>query len=372
MINTLAHISFMLVAAAIFFGSHYFFYFSIVKFFTIVSSSVKLYLLIGITCLSLSLFVTSFLAHYFVNSFTRYAYVASGIWLGTFVNFLLAAIFVWLCIGVAKYLHFNLNPASIFSLATVIVVATCFFGVKNAYDVQVKKIKVEIKNLPEAWRGKTIVQISDVHLGNIYQSDFLEGVVEKINALNPEAVVITGDLFDGMDGNLDPLVLPLNKLKTEKGTYFITGNHETYLGVNEALRVLAKTNVKVLNDEVVDVSGLKIIGISYPESFVGDDEVAKLQALQPEFFGQPNILLYHAPANISEAKELGVNLQLSGHTHVGQQFPFNFVTKAIYKGYDYGLHTLGDFSIYTTSGVGTWGIPMRLGTQSEIVAIELE
>ena len=238
--------------------------------------------------------------------------------------------------------------------------------------MQVKRIKVEIKNLPEAWRGKTIVQISDVHLGNIYKSDFLAEVVKKTNALHPEAVMITGDLFDGMDGNLDPLVAPLNDLKTEKGIYFVTGNHETYLGVKESLRVLAKTDVKVLSDEVVDLDGLKIIGISYPESFVGDDEIVKLKLLQPKFLGQPNILLYHAPVNILAAKDLGVNLQLSGHTHLGQQFPFNFVTKIIYKGYDYGLHTLGDFSIYTTSGVGTWGIPMRLGTQSEIVAIELE
>ena len=138
------------------------------------------------------------------------------------------------------------------------------YGVWNAFYPRVKEVSVRIKNLPPGWEGKTIVQLSDVHLGHIYKADFLRKVVRTVNGLKPDMVVITGDLFDGMDGSLPSLVTPLNDLIAPDGVYFITGNHETYLGVGKAFSILEKTKVKILNDEVRDIRGLQLIGISYP------------------------------------------------------------------------------------------------------------
>jgi predicted MPP superfamily phosphohydrolase len=173
----------------------------------------------------------------------------------------------------------------------------------------------------------------------------------------------------------------------------VTGNHEGYLGLDGPLSVLKKTDIRVLNDEVVDLDGLQIVGISYPE-YQRQNKARYLLKESGTFdSSSPSILLYHTPTNIEEdnknrvdqqnraywspdttmtlAKEAGIDLQLSGHTHNGQFFPFEFLTRKIYNGYDYGLHKDGRFQIYITSGTGTWGPPLRIGSSSEIVAIRL-
>lgn len=174
--------------------------------------------------------------------------------------------------------------------------------------------------------------------GHIYQAPYLEKLVRQINALQPEAVFITGDFFDGMDGELVSLAQPLNELQAEKGIYFVTGNHETYLGVDKAFTALENTKVKILQNEVVDIQGFKIIGINYPLQSESNKEIKILESLKDKFFGQPNILLFHSPVNIKQVKNAGVDFQLAGHTHKGQLFPFGFITNLVYKGYDYGLH----------------------------------
>ncbi|MBU4332634.1 metallophosphoesterase, partial [Patescibacteria group bacterium] len=247
-----------------------------------------------------------------------------------------------------------------------------------------KNLTVSIRDLPEEWEGKTIVQLSDIHLGQIIGTRFMNRVNEKVDEINPEIVVITGDLFDGMNKSLDSFIKPLNNIKAKKGVYYVTGNHETYIGVKKALDTLEKTEINVLDDEVALVNGLQIIGVSYPglEKDIANDKNYN--------FNTPSLLLYHAPTdirikqidhnnmyyspkiNFDYAKELGVDLQLSGHTHKGQIFPFNFITNYMYNGYDYGLHKEGYFSIYISSGTGFWGPAMRTGSRSEIVAITLK
>ena len=184
-------------------------------------------------------------------------------------------------------------------------------------------------------------------------------------------IVITGDLFDGMDGNLDGLVGPLENLRVSDGIFFITGNHETYLGIDKTFSILEKTQVAILDDAVKNIRGLQLVGISYPERGESKDIVKVMEALPGFEKNKPTILLYHSPVQIDTIKNSGVDLQLSGHTHAGQLFPLGLITRLVYKGYDYGLRTLGDFSIYTSNGVGTWGPPMRTGNTPEIVNITL-
>ncbi|MFA5961291.1 MAG: metallophosphoesterase [Parcubacteria group bacterium] len=365
-------IFFLSLAVVILFGSHYFLYTSLIKFFPFFSSH-KLGLIITLSILALSFFLTSYFAHQREDLITRISYFLSGFWLGLLANLTLALILIWLLHWIFQFANitFDISMTAAIFLGVALVVSVV--GAWDAFQPRIKNIAVTIPNLPPNWQNKKIVQLSDVHLGLIYQKDFLEKIVALTNSVNPELVVITGDLFDGTDNtDLDALTVPLNHLKPKRGVFFVNGNHETYLGTDIADKALQKTQVKILDDQVVDINGLKLIGLSYPERDLKKDVVATLSQLKPQFFDSPNILLYHAPTNIEAFANNGVNLQLSGHTHLGQLFPFNFITKLIYHGYDYGLHTIGDYTLYTTSGIGTWGPTMRTDSRPEIVVITLE
>jgi hypothetical protein len=258
-------------------------------------------------------------------------------------------------------------------LAAVGVTVLCSaYGVANAYHPHIVHCPVRIKNLPPGWQGKKLVQLSDVHLGRILRADFLSRLVAQVNAQNPAMVLITGDLFDGADGNLEELAAPLNRLVAPQGIYFVTGNHETYLGVQRACAALRDTPVRVLDDERVVIDGLQVIGISYPErghALNFAERMAKMPGFDPAL---PSILLYHSPTQVAAARAAGINLQLSGHVHQGQLFPLQFITRLIFGKYYHGLHTEGDYTLYTTSGAGLWGPTMRTGNHPEIAVIHLE
>ncbi|MEI8096701.1 MAG: metallophosphoesterase [Candidatus Moraniibacteriota bacterium] len=363
---------FLFLFLATLLGSHAVVFFSVVHFFSITSIVQKGVIIYSLIFLAISFFLASLIAHFFENIFTRAYYFFSGLWIGLLTNIILACIVLWIISLTSQYINFEMNKGLFGTIFFGVALLISIYGVWNALHPVVKHVTVHIPGIPDEWKGKTIVQISDVHLGHVYQAKFLKNIVEKVNELHPRMVVITGDLFDGMDGRLDSLVQPFNAMNAEKGVFFVTGNHETYLGVETALSALKDTNVVVMKNEVRDIDGLKLIGINYPKRGEKKNVVAILTSLKDQFFGKPSVLLYHAPENIDAMKQSGVNLMLSGHTHQGQQFPFQFITHLVHKGYDYGLYSIGDFTLYTTSGVGTWGPTMRIGTQSEIVAITLE
>ena len=359
-------------------GGHYFLYFSLIKFFSINKPSAKTVLLLALSFLALSFIISSIIVHFNHNLFFRIFYLVSASWWGIIMNLLVGAALIWLVVWLAKLIEFKVEPpavaAIIFSLAIIVSVAGFF----NAFHPRVKNIEVEMKNLPPEWKGKTIIQLSDVHLGYINQPGFLADIVQKINALEPDLVLITGDLFDGMDGDLDIFIKPLNDIKAKKGIFFVTGNHETYLGLENTFSILDKTGIKVLNDESVDVDGLQIVGISYPatggfSSAIGRSENMESTIKSMDNFdrSKPSILMRHAPTDIDQAKAAGINLQLSGHAHRGQIFPINIINQLIYGKYAYGFYRQGDFSIYTTSGAGSWGPPMRTTGAPEIVAVKI-
>lgn len=363
---------FMVPMLLIFAGAHYIFYLSLLQIFAIVNPLVKLYFGIALIFLAVSFFLATFIARFSENEITRGYYFVSGFWLGLLVNLLLAVAFLFLLLWGARLIGFTLPVTTLAYILFAIAFAYSTYGVWNAGHTRIKEITVTIPNLPEAWKGKRIVQLSDIHLGLVHREAFMQSLVQKTNAANPEIVVITGDLFDGMDGKLDELVMPLDEIKAPRGTYFVTGNHETYLGLDEAFTAIKKTPVRILNDEVVDVDGLKLIGVHYP--LLGEEEnvATILDSLKAQYFGKPNVLLYHSPSHIPEIKERGVNLQLSGHTHDGQIFPFHYIAKLVHKGYEYGLYEEGNYTLYTTTGAGTWGPMMRTGNTPEIVVVTLK
>lgn len=363
---------FFILAGVVLLGIHFFLYVSVVHFFALSNVFYKYLLGTLLAFLSVSFIFSSLAAHFYENILTRSAYFLSGLWLGLLVNLVLAALVGWLVIWGGRFLGFAQDKTLFGLIFFGIAVVISAYGVYNALHPVVKHVSVHIPGIPDEWKGKTIVQLSDMHLGHVYQSGFLKNVVAEVNALHPKMVVITGDLFDGMDGHLDSLVQPFGDINAPSGVFFVTGNHETYLGVETALGALKNTNVIIMKDEVRDIDGLQLIGINFP--YLGEQKnvLTTLESLRDQYSGKPNILLYHAPVAIEDVAKSGVNLMLSGHTHQGQQFPFQFITHMVHKGHDYGLYSLGDFTLYTTSGVGTWGPTMRIGTQSEIVAITIE
>jgi predicted MPP superfamily phosphohydrolase len=391
---TLQFLTFIATVLAVLFGMHLGFYWALIHFFSIVNHTARTALLAALCFLSLS-FIASFLFLRLSNSsFGSIFYILSAGWLGLLVNLLLAAAMASLVMTAGKIVGHALPKQAVAAVLFTAAVFYAAYGVWSAFHPRMKHITVEIENLPGQWKGKTLVQLSDVHLGHVHGVDFLRRIVRQVNALHPELVCITGDLFDGLGSGLTPFIEPLKALRAQKGVFYVLGNHDTYVGISAALETLDKTHIRVLRDEAVEIDGLQIVGISYP-GIGGDRDVRNLPGFGDDFSETtPKVLLFHTPTSIGLKsgnrldrhfstywvpdtsfalnKEIGIDLQLSGHTHAGQLFPLGYLTKAIYGGYDYGFHKEGRFSIYTTSGVGTWGPPMRTGHRPEIVAVTLK
>lgn len=363
---------FLVVFLLVVSGSHFFVYYSVVNFFRIVSYKTKLILGLILSLLPMFFFAASIAARLRETLFTRIFYFSTSLWFGILTELVAGLALGWLIIGVIKFAGYSANTKALGWSVIALVLIYVSYGIFSAFNPQVKHISVKIKNLPDAWKGKTAVQISDVHLGHILKADFLHGIVGRVNDLDPEIVFITGDLFDGMDGDLAGIAKPLENIKAPWGMFYVTGNHETYLGVEKSFAAIKDTGIKVLNDEEANIKGMQIVGISYPERGISKnigDAIRSIDSYDPDL---PSILLYHSPVQIERVKESGIDFQLSGHTHKGQLFPLRLITWLIYKGYDYGLHTEGNYSIYISSGVGVWGPTMRTAATPEIVVIKFE
>jgi len=247
-------------------------------------------------------------------------------------------------------------------------------GILNvASGFRVRRVNIPLAKLPAGASGYSIVQLTDVHVGPTLGREFVESVVKEANALNPDLIVITGDLVDGTVEHLRHLVEPLRYLKARDGVYFVTGNHEYYSGADAWIAHLRTLGVRVLRNERVDVRGLFTLAGTDDASAArmlpghGQDVPKATEGHDPS---RALVLLAHQPKTIHEAVKAGVDLQLSGHVHGGQMVPFNWLAH-IEQPFISGLHRMGETWIYVSQGTGYWGPPMRVGTRSEITFIEL-
>lgn len=357
---------FLLSALAIVGGAHLVLYFTAIRFFGITNQSLKVWLGLAFGFLSASFITSSILVRWQDIWLTRAVYFLAGLWLGALVYLVAFSAFAWI---LAAFLPSVPKPA----LGYIVIVASLAvsaYGIWSSFNPRIKNVEITLDRLPENWRGKTVVQLSDIHLGNVFGKAFLSKVVDMANRQNPEAVFITGDLLDGMGDDLVHSISPMANLKSSRGTYFITGNHETYLPSEEEQNALKQAPMTILDDQKIDLDGLELIGISYPTMNSRKDVAAKVAELTPDP-AKPSILLYHAPEQIEAISKTGVNLMLSGHTHRGQLWPFNLITMLIYKGYDYGLNRAGNMQVYTSPGTGGWGPTMRVWARPEVTVIRL-
>lgn len=256
--------------------------------------------------------------------------------------------------------------------------AVTLVGFVNARRVaRVKRVDVPIEGLPEALHGYSIAQISDVHVGPTIKRPYLNAIVNRVNALKPDAIAVTGDLVDGSVRRLSLHTEPLKRLSAPHGAFFVTGNHEYYSGADEWIAEMRRLGLTVLlNEHVVrerDGAALMIAGVAdftahhFNPAHRSDPHAAAAGA--PGHV-HVRILLAHQPRSALAAAEAGFHLQLSGHTHGGQFFPWNFFVP-LQQPFVAGLNRVRDLWVYTSRGTGYWGPPKRFGAPSEITLVRL-
>ena len=246
----------------------------------------------------------------------------------------------------------------------------------------VVRVNVPIKGLPPAWHGFTVVQISDIHVGPTIRQPYLQRIVERVNALQADMVAITGDLVDGKVSELAVHVAPLADLRSRHGTYFVTGNHEYYSGADAWIVELRRLGLTVLlNEHVViaypdasDERGVPLVLAGVTDFSAGQFDPAHrsdpLAALRGAPLDAVRVLLAHQPRSAAAAAEAGFDLQLSGHTHGGQFYPWNLFVR-FQQPFTAGLHRFKGLWVYTSRGTGYWGPPKRFGAPSEITCLRL-
>lgn len=254
-----------------------------------------------------------------------------------------------------------------------------FFNARRTATVV--QVDVPISGLPAALHGFSIAQVSDIHVGPTIKHGYLQAIVHKVNSLQVDMVAVTGDLVDGSVAELAPHVAPLGGLASRHGTYFVTGNHEYYSGAHAWIEELQRLGIRVLmNEHVLLQHGEATPGDAVLLAGVADYTAAQFDASHRSdphaaMAGAPQdigvkLLLAHQPRSAAEAARAGFDLQLSGHTHGGQFWPWNLFVR-FQQPFTAGLHRLESLWIYTSRGTGYWGPPKRFGAPSEITYLRL-
>ena len=378
--------------------------------------------------LSISFVSASLLGWYFHNRLVRLYYTLAAFWLGLSSYLMWAAVLCWLTWGFSAVARLNWTTQHIADVLFAVAGLTALYGVVNAAWLRVVRIKVQLSNLPEQWRGRTAALVTDTHLGHIRNGRFVRRVVRKLTSLRPDVVFLAGDVYDGTAADFDKLAEPWAELienlsdpgaagaeshrggaearrKTKVGSsaayaesqysastggvekdrsatavlegegflgvYYILGNHEEFYSHAEFLPPLENAGVRFLNNEKVDLDGLQLVGVHYRDA-VAEERYGQVLRRIGIDRSRASILLLHAPVRLAVAEEEGISLQLSGHTHGGQFFPYTLVARRVWGKFIHGLQQLGSLQVFTSYGAGTWGPPMRVGTRPEIVLITFQ
>ncbi len=321
--------------------------------------------------LAFSFVPASLLAFRYNNPAVRLFYKIAAIWLGMLTYFASASVLAWLVFVAARFGAFPIEFHRIVEWLYAIAALIGICGLFNASWTRVTRATVRLANLPEAWRGRRAALISDVHLGHVRSRDFLQRLVTMIAKEEPHAVFIAGDLYDGTAINAAHAAEPLSRLNAPHGVYFVAGNHEQFGDDSEYLRAVSAAGVQVLTNQKVDLEGLQIVGVPYRNATQERHLASALERVDLDR-DRASILLTHAPDYPHVAEAAGISLQLSGHTHLGQFLPWSWIARKIYRQFVYGLSRIGAMQVFTSSGAGTWGPPLRLGTNPEVVVLQFE
>lgn len=345
------------------------------------------YLSLGLVLLFVSIPLAMLTSRALPREVAQFALKPSYIWIGV-MWLLLVAVFSFdvvklLVMGVERLIGMPHDPERRQTLARLFGFAAAAVGggatllaLVEGYRFRVKRVEVELEKLPAELDGTTIVQLTDVHVGPNIGRRFIESVVKTVNDLEPDVVAITGDLVDGSVDSLKNAVAPLAELRARFGSFFVTGNHEYYSGAVQWCEHLPTLGLKVLRNERVQIgddgAAFDLAGVDdlQGRGFGNGHGADVARALEGRDLSRAVVLLAHQPRVVSQAETHGVDLQLSGHTHGGQLWPFNWLVK-LQQPVVSGLERIGQTLVYVSNGTGYWGPPMRLAAPAEVTQIVL-
>jgi uncharacterized protein len=383
-------IVFISIIQSVLFLGHWFLYLTWASFFGGMASSGAMKAVLA--ALSVSFVLASLRGWYSHHPLLRAFYTTAAVWLGLASYFLWASVLCWIVYGVARVLGLAWAPRSIAAVLFGAAVLIGIYGIINAAWLRVTRITVALPNLPEQWRGRVAALASDTHLGHVRNGRFIRRVVRKLADLQPDIVFLAGDLYDGMAADFEKLAEPWRALtspqaeapvpsndradsppatKPPLGVYYIAGNHEEFYSHAEYHGPLVAAGVRELDNQKVDVDGLQVVGVHYADATHPERyrQILRNAALDRN---RASVLLLHAPVHMEVAEAEGISLQLSGHTHGGQFFPYTWIAGRVWGKFIHGLQRAGNLQIYVNYGAGTWGPPLRVGTFAEIVLIRFE
>jgi predicted MPP superfamily phosphohydrolase len=334
--------------------------------------------------LSLSFLAGRFLERASLSWFSSALVWIGSFWLAAMVYFLLILFCIDILRGVNHFISFfplvgsaayqRLNIVALTGIVAAVIVVT-IAGFFNAASPRIKNLDLTIHKNHQSLKTLNIVAVSDIHLGTIIGKSRLEHLVEKINLLHADVVLLPGDV---VDEDIGPVIKQnlgetLRTIKSKYGVYAITGNHEYIGGVEAACNYLTEHGIVMLRDstatigDAVTIVGREDISI---KTFARKQRAPLGELMNNVDRTKPIVLMDHQPFHLHEAEEAGVDLQLSGHTHHGQLWPFNFITKKVYE-LSWGYLKKGATHYYVSCGAGTWGPPVRTGNTPEVMNIHL-
>jgi predicted MPP superfamily phosphohydrolase len=331
----------------------------------------------------------SYIAAKFLDGKVSHFLYEALIWIGSFwFAFMLYFFLSVVLIDFLRLLNWRLNffPQFIteyytevkkYLLASIVIISSIiiFIGYLNTRRIVVKSLSIEVPRKQSSLQELNAVVLSDLHLSVINDEKWLEKIIAKINELNPDVVFIPGDFVDERSETLklEGIGGSLSKIKAKYGVFASTGNHEFINGINSTSKFITENGVNLIRDSSQLVAGSFILAArddGSKNSFTGEPRKSLQEIMSSVDKNYPIILLDHTPFKLEEAEGNGIDLQLSGHTHHGQMFPLNFITKMIYEN-SWGYKKKSSTHYYVSCGVGTWGPPVRIGSESEIVNLKI-
>ncbi|MBU0712314.1 metallophosphoesterase [bacterium] len=305
-------------------------------------------------------------------------------WLALMVYFLLMVILIDVIRVADHFLHFlpaiiRVNPAQTNFILGMVSIGIVFIivvaGRINAVNPRVREISIDLPKKVNDGNDITIAMASDIHLGAVVGQKQLRKMIRMIDDINPDLILFAGDVIDEDPGSLikKDLGKCLEELQAPMGVYAITGNHEYIGGVTKAVEYLESHNITILRDSVLTLpNGITIIGREDIDSrrFNGKQRKSITELIKYIDPNSPTILMDHQPSNLNDAIDNNIDLQLSGHTHHGQIWPFNYITSKIFR-VSYGYEKIQNTHVYVSCGFGTWGPPIRTTARPELVKILL-
>ena len=320
---------------------------------------------------SVSFVAASLLAFRYSHLVVRAFYTVCAAWLGILSLCFFASCACWTLYAFSRLLGMQWDGRALAAALLGAAVIASLYGIINAARIRINQITLTLPNLPDSWIGRTAALVSDTHLGHVRSYGFVRRILTILGGLKPDVVFIGGDLYDGTAADIDKLAEPWSRLSVPLGAFFVSGNHEEFSDSRKYIRAVEKGGIRVLNNEKVNVDGLQIVGVHHRDSVHVERFKSILQAAGLDR-DRASILLTHAPYHLAVVEQEGISLQLSGHTHGGQFFPFTWITSRVYGKFVYGLNRLATLMVYTSSGAGTWGPLLRVGTRPEIVLFQFQ